>query len=103
MLEAKILPIIKSLSNCVENKKNKIEQNNLQGGDEKGRYRHGISNLISYEGPTACKSVTVRKGKCSSKPIKKIKSFNPSFETYYYRDLLWKVNFSNQIIVEPPL
>jgi hypothetical protein len=25
------------------------------------------------------------------------------FETYYYRSLLWKVNYSNQLFVEPPL
>jgi hypothetical protein len=68
--------------------------------------KHGSSNVISFEGPSSSKSVAVRKIKPvlnNPKPFRKIKSFAPRFETYYYRDLLWKVNFSNEMIVEPPL
>lgn len=35
--------------------------------------------------------------------VKRTKPFTAPFETYYYRDLLWKVNFSNSMIVEIPL
>jgi hypothetical protein len=31
------------------------------------------------------------------------KKFNIPFETYHYRDLIWKVNFSNNLFVESPL
>ena len=27
--------------------------------------------------------------------------FKPGFDTYYYRDFLWKVAFSNGLLVEP--
>ena len=36
-------------------------------------------------------------------PQKCRRKFIVPFETYSYRDLLWKVNFSNQIFVETPL
>ena len=32
-------------------------------------------------------------------PIKRKKVFTPPFETYYYRDLIWKVNYSNRFTV----
>jgi len=35
-------------------------------------------------------------------PRKNSRKFNIPFETYYYRDLLWKVNFSNGLFVESP-
>jgi hypothetical protein len=35
-------------------------------------------------------------------PTKK-RAFAVPFETYYYRDLLWKVNYSNSLYVEVPL
>jgi hypothetical protein len=47
------------------------------------------------------KSVGIRKDK--AKTLSKSILFMPRFETYYYRDLLWKVNFSNEMVVEPPL
>ena len=31
--------------------------------------------------------------------VKKEKAFVLPFETYYYRDMLWKINFSNSLIV----
>ena len=31
------------------------------------------------------------------------RKFNPPFETYYYRDLLWKVNYTNSLYVEVPM
>ena len=36
-------------------------------------------------------------------PRRHSKKFTPPFETYHYRDLLWKVNYTNCRIVEPPL
>ena len=35
--------------------------------------------------------------------IRKPKPFSIPFDTYYYRDLLWKVAYSNNQIVVPPL
>ena len=35
--------------------------------------------------------------------VKKQKPFSVPFETYYYRDLLWKVLFSYEIIASIPL
>jgi hypothetical protein len=32
-----------------------------------------------------------------------VKKFNAPFETYFYRDFIWKANFSNQRVVEIPL
>ena len=31
------------------------------------------------------------------------KKFEIPYPTYHYRDLIWKINFTNQIFVEPPL
>jgi hypothetical protein len=114
-----MLPIIKSFShysnsqrasNNPEKKNSSLKKTNLnlktthlKLKESNGNYKHGMSNLISYEGPSSSKSVAVRKANPNPKPFRKIKSFNPRFETYYYRDLLWKVNFSNEMIVEPPL
>jgi hypothetical protein len=37
------------------------------------------------------------------KVVKPMKQFIIPFESFYYRDFLWKINFSNQMFVEPPL
>jgi|JI6StandDraft_1071083.scaffolds.fasta_scaffold297276_1 hypothetical protein len=39
----------------------------------------------------------------NKKSIKLARKFRVPFETYYYRDFLWKVNFTNELFVEPPL
>ncbi len=43
----------------------------------------------------------------SNSPVKayrRKKFFNSlPFETYYYRDLIWKVNYSNELFVETPI
>lgn len=31
------------------------------------------------------------------------KKFEPPYPTYHYRHLLWKVNYTNRMFVEPPL
>ena len=43
------------------------------------------------------------KSKGNSNVVKKEKVFNVPFETYYYRDLVWKVNFTNELIIETPV
>jgi len=37
------------------------------------------------------------------KIIKSTKPFIIPYESFYYRDFLWKINFSNEMYVEPPL
>jgi hypothetical protein len=34
--------------------------------------------------------------------LTKFKKFNPPFERYHYRDFIWKVAFSNGILLECP-
>lgn len=35
--------------------------------------------------------------------LSNLTKFNVPFETYHYRDMLWKVNYSNRLFIEPPL
>lgn len=40
------------------------------------------------------------KAKNSNSPMKRLrKKFVSPYETYYYRDLLWKINFTNSLYV----
>jgi len=33
--------------------------------------------------------------------IRRSGKFKPNFDLYYYRDFMWKVGFSNGMIIEP--
>jgi hypothetical protein len=46
---------------------------------------------------------TLIKKKNYSPPKRYRKQFTVPFETYYYRDLLWKVNYTNELHIEVPL
>lgn len=57
--------------------------------------------LIMENNKIAQQIISAKKRQSPTKRYRK--QFTIPFETYYYRDLLWKVNFTNQLHIEVPL
>ena len=87
------------------NQKSKLLRNyrlsNLLGFKEEGLDSSGEgNNLESYHSEHIRKMVSLPED-INRPVIKRPVKFKPPFDSYYYRDFLWKVAFSNGLIVEP--
>lgn len=61
------------------------------------------SNLYTNGDPAAKIEQLQTSLKKQSPPRRNRRQLNIPFETYYYRDLLWKVNFTNELNIEVPI
>lgn len=82
-----------------EDQKNFVKEEGVNI-DSKGQ-QSPVKNTL-YSKPVSRKSVSKPYSTVGAIPKTKPIKFVPPFNLYYYRDFIWKVAFSNELIVESP-
>ena len=91
---------IQEMEQSLMNQKSRLLRNyrlsNLLG------FKDVEQEVESYHSADIKKTVPFISDNKIEKPVfKRPIKFKPPFDTYYYRDFLWKIGFSNGFIVEP--